>query len=190
MRHLLSCYFVNIHKVTFKWTSSVFSGKCDNVCLVFTSILKSQWQTELMLTESGVVQNPLCTVTGFYLFCLTLSSRTHSASLFLTSSLNFFAVVLSLIFPFSFFLFSVFLYLSFDCQAVQFSKLWIIYRGCSEFLELCGHCTTIFSEVYQFCSVLTCVTRLLHRGRLVEWADRSLMRGRPDRQQGERAKAS
>lgn len=69
----------------------------------------------------------------------------------------------------SFFLFFFFC-LSFDCQAVpQFSKLWVIYRGCSVFLELCGFSLYhhIFSEVYQFCSVLTHLTCLSGRVKLV-----------------------
>lgn len=107
--------------------------------------------------------------------------------------------------------FPVFLFsLSFCCQAVpQFSKLWIIYRGCSEFLDPCVFSLYhhIFSEVYQ-CSLLRpdlCnmiindlikpdwevpvnipkgrAAREIHQDRLVEWADRSLMKWGPDRQQ-------
>lgn len=118
--------------------------------------------TELMLTESGVVQNPLGMVAGLYLFCLTISWSTYSSSLFLISSLKWVLFPLFFfLFPSSFFPVSLFR-LSFDSQAVpRFSKLWISYRGCSEFLELCGlPLHHIFSEVYQFCSILTHLTCL------------------------------
>lgn len=110
--HLLLGYFVNIQKVTSKWKSSVFSGKYDKVCLAITSILKPWWEKnyalKLKLIESGVVQNPLGTVADFSLFCLTISWSTHSASLFLTSSLKCLTVILPLLFPFSVFIFSCF----------------------------------------------------------------------------------
>lgn len=119
--HLLLGYFVNIQKVTSKWKSSVFSGKYDKVCLAITSILKPWWEKnyalKLKLIESGVVQNPLGTVADFYLFCLTISWSTHSASLFLTSSLKCLTVILPLLFPFSVFIFSCFSFF-FSCHLI------------------------------------------------------------------------
>lgn len=61
-----------------------------------------------MLTESGVVQNPLA---RWQVSICSISLSTYSASLFLTSSLTCLAVVPSLFFPFSVFLFSCFSFL-------------------------------------------------------------------------------
>lgn len=112
-----------------------------------------------MLTESGMVQNALDMVSGF-LFVLADYLFKHTFCFFISdlfSSLLGLAVFPSLLFPFPVLFFCVFLLcLSFGCQSVpQLSKLGIICRRCSEFLDPRGSSLYhhICSEVYQ-CSVL------------------------------------
>lgn len=124
--------------------------------------------TELMLPESGVVQNPLGTVAGFYLFGLTISSSTHSASLFQTSPLRSLAVVPSLLFPFSFFHLPVSLFFFFPCHFVV--RPFLNFPSCgsstgdarSSLIHVFFLCTTTSSV--RFISALswdlTCVTWL------------------------------
>lgn len=142
---LLLCYFFSIQMVTFKWKSPVFSGKVKKFCLAITSILKPWWQSNMHWVNANCIRygtKPLGPG-GWVSICPGwLSLQAHILLLYfwpLLFALRFVCCPLSA-FSFSCLAFPVFLLcLSFGCQSVpQFSKLRIIYRRCSEFLDPCS----------------------------------------------------
>lgn len=169
-----------------------------------------------MLTESGVVQNPcaqwqvsICSVwLSLWEHILFLYFWPLPSNFWLLFSLFFFLFLSSFLFVFLCLLF-VRQFSSPSCGSstgnAQSSLNYVVIVPPSSARFISSALSWPVKHVYQWLRGGELIkldweapvnilkgraARDIHRGRLVKWADRSLMKGGPDRQQAERAKVS